>query len=245
MAVIHFLGTNGWYDTDTGNTVSVLIDAKDRYVILDAGFGFYKIGRYVKEPKPVDLFLSHLHLDHIIGLHTLPLFKFSQGIDFYMPPDSEKDIRTFVGKPFTRPIGEMPTEIRLHDLSRDIPPYAEFKELKHAVKCYGFRLKLDGKTIAFCTDTEDCDGLRALAKDADILITECAFRSSDQTKGSFHLNPEAAATAAKESGAKMLALMHFDPGRYPFLKDRKAGEASARKIFKNTFAAKDGETIAL
>jgi ribonuclease BN (tRNA processing enzyme) len=245
MVKIHFLGTNGWYDTGTGNTLSVLVEAKDRYIILDAGFGLYKIGRHIKDDRPIQLFLSHLHLDHIIGLHTLPLFKFPQGIDFYIPPDSEKDIRTFVGKPFTRPIDDMPTEIRLHDISRGLPQGVEFMELRHAVSCYGFGFTLEGKRIAFCTDTEDCDGLRALAGNADLLITECAFKPGEETKGSFHLNPEAAAKAAKESNAKKLALIHFDPGRYPSLKERRRAQGSARKIFRNTFAVNDDEEMKL
>ena len=31
------MGTNGWYDTDTGNTLSILVRAKDFNVVLDAG----------------------------------------------------------------------------------------------------------------------------------------------------------------------------------------------------------------
>ena len=80
---IFFLGTNGWYDTETGNTLSILIETKHEYIILDAGGGFHKIGRYIKGSKPIYLFLSHMHLDHIIGLHTLVRFNFFQGIDLY------------------------------------------------------------------------------------------------------------------------------------------------------------------
>ena len=82
---ITFLGTNGWYDTAIGNTPSVFIETKSDYIILDAGFGFYKAKELIKSEKPVSLFISHFHLDHIIGLHTLPLFKLFQGIDIYLP----------------------------------------------------------------------------------------------------------------------------------------------------------------
>ena len=37
---IIFLGTNGWYDTKTGNTLSVFMKTKKEYIILDAGSGF-------------------------------------------------------------------------------------------------------------------------------------------------------------------------------------------------------------
>ena len=76
-----FLGTNGWYDTATGNTVCVLIDAPEAYVVLDAGTGLYKLDQYIKDrKKPIYLFLSHFHFDHIIGLHAMAKFRFKQGM---------------------------------------------------------------------------------------------------------------------------------------------------------------------
>ena len=68
---IIFLGTNGWYDTSLGNTICTLIKTQDFHIILDAGNGLYKIDRHIIDEKPVFLFLSHFHLDHIIGLHIL------------------------------------------------------------------------------------------------------------------------------------------------------------------------------
>jgi hypothetical protein len=50
---IIFLGTNGWYDSETGNSICTLIDTQDHYIILDAGNGIYKADRYIKKDKPV------------------------------------------------------------------------------------------------------------------------------------------------------------------------------------------------
>ena len=41
-----FLGTNGWYDSDTGNTICILIESDDYYIVLDAGNGIDKLYRY-------------------------------------------------------------------------------------------------------------------------------------------------------------------------------------------------------
>jgi len=49
-----------------------------------------------------------------------------------------------------------------------------------------------------------------------------------------HLNPRNAARVARDSGAKKLALIHFDASLYLTLKDRKKVEKQAQKIFKNT-----------
>jgi len=36
---IHFLGTNGWFDSETGGTPCTLIDSEEAYIVLDAGSG--------------------------------------------------------------------------------------------------------------------------------------------------------------------------------------------------------------
>jgi len=73
---IIFLGTNGWYDTKTGNTTCTLIETEDYFIILDAGNGLYKIDQYITSTskRPIYLFLSHFHLDHIVGLHIMSKF---------------------------------------------------------------------------------------------------------------------------------------------------------------------------
>ena len=82
---IHFLGTNGWYDTHTGNTTCLLVETGKEHVILDAGNGLHKIDRYIKDEKPIYLFLCHLHFDHASGLHALGKFDVRQGIRIFGP----------------------------------------------------------------------------------------------------------------------------------------------------------------
>ncbi|MDD5438681.1 MAG: ribonuclease Z [Candidatus Omnitrophica bacterium] len=246
---IHFLGTNGWYDTRTGNTLSVLIETAAAYIILDAGNGFYKIDRYIKAGKPVYLFLSHFHLDHIAGLHVMVKFKFPQGMDIYGPAGTRKYLNSIVRKPFTVPFSRLTMRTTLNDLVRHpapaMPVDVEFKRLDHASICYGYRFRLEGKVVTFCTDTGVCRNLVSLARDADILITECALRSGMENKKWPHLNPESAAQVAKDAGAERLALVHFDAYLYTTFAERKKALHNARKIFKNTEAPLDGQTIVL
>ena len=82
---ITFLGTNGWYNSPTGNTICILIESADYYIVLDAGDGFYKLSEYIIKDKPAFLFLSHFHLDHISGLHTLVKFSFKKELKFFGP----------------------------------------------------------------------------------------------------------------------------------------------------------------
>ena len=86
-----FLGTNGWYATKEGNTICTLIETAERYIVLDAGDGIHRLDEFAKdENKPADIFLSHFHLDHIIGLHIQPKFHFKNKIRIFGQPGTKK-----------------------------------------------------------------------------------------------------------------------------------------------------------
>lgn len=244
---VTFLGTNGWYDTATGNTPSVFIETRDEYIILDAGFGFYKAKGLITPDKPAYLFISHFHLDHIIGLHTLPIFKLPQGLDVYLPRGGEKALRGLLKRPFSTPPLLLPTKIRFREVAkaRKLNFGFEYAPMRHSVPCNGFRFTSGGKSAAYCTDTGDCNNLKRLARSADLLITECAMSPGDKSPNLFHITPETAARAAKKAAAKKLALCHFDPGKYPSMAHRKAAEDAAKEIFPETVAASDGTSIIL
>jgi len=87
---IVFLGTNGWYTTPTGNTPCILIDSKDQYVVFDAGNGIYKLDKYITEDKPISLFITHFHLDHVSGLHTLSNLLLSKDWMFTLEREEQK-----------------------------------------------------------------------------------------------------------------------------------------------------------
>lgn len=248
---IIFLGTNGWYSSPTGDTPCILIDAKDRYIILDAGNGMYKLDNYIKEDKPVSLFISHLHIDHTSGLHTLAKFNFRQGLDVYVGHGRSKDFVTLVNPPFTigykkKPenIKNLNMEIRLHELSEGktagIPYVGETIKLHHAYGDHGYRLEFEGKQIAYTGDCGFTPQLKKFAKNADILICECSNKKTEQHDTWGHLDPVQAGTLARDCTVKQLILTHFGAHIYTTLEERKWAEKEAQKIFPATTAAIDG-----
>lgn len=248
------MGTNGWYSTPTGDTPCILIDSKDHYVIFDAGNGIYKLDKYIIEDKPISMFISHFHLDHTSGLHTLAKFNFKQGIDVYVGGGRSKDFHTLVNPPFTvgienkrENIINLKTQVRLHELSEEnqsIPFKASAIKLHHAYGGHGYRIELEGKTIAYTGDTGLTDATRKLAKNADLLISECSNKEKPVEKWG-HLNPFLAASLAREENVKQLILTHFAADLFTSLDDRKWAEDETRKIFPNTTAAMDGMEIEL
>ncbi|MCG2717858.1 MAG: MBL fold metallo-hydrolase [Nanoarchaeota archaeon] len=243
---VTFLGTNGWYDTETGNTTCTLMETEDYFIVLDAGNGFYKIDQYITSKKPIYLFLSHFHLDHIVGLHILNKFNFSQGICIYGQVGAKDILNTIINKPYTVPFNKLPFKVEVYELSEgshNIPFLVKCKALIHSSKCFGFRFEFQNKIISYCPDTKICENAVELAKSADLLITECSLRPGEHNEKWPHLNPEEAAKIANEAKAKKLVLTHFDANIYRSLEEREHAWAHAKKIFDNVIIATNGGQI--
>jgi ribonuclease BN (tRNA processing enzyme) len=241
---VRFLGTNGWFDSATGNTICTLLEASDRYVVLDAGNGIHKLGRFVRDNRPVYLFLSHFHLDHIEGLHTIVKFNLPQGLTIFGMDGTERTLRAIIKRPYTVPLGEGPYPVEVRELPRDraeAPFLEDFAFLEHSDPCMGFRFRLDGMAVAYCTDTGMCDNLIRLGRDADLLITECSELSGRHSDMWPHLNPEEAVAAAEKAGARRLALTHFNAHLYDTLEKRK----TIAERYKNITVAFDDTTLEL
>lgn len=245
---IYFLGTNGWYSSPTGDTPCILIDSKDHYVIFDAGNGIYKIDKYITVNKPILLFISHFHIDHVSGLHTLNKFNFKQGIDVYFAKGRKKDFNTLVNRPYTigivhneKNVLNLKTKVRLHELEEgdnNVGFPVQMMRMFHAYEDHGFRVVLEGKSIVYSGDTKVVPNSYLLAEKADLLIHECSNIVSPEVNWG-HADPTEAAQLARGAKIKNLALTHFAAHLYDTLEKRKEAEKKAQKIFQNTIAATD------
>lgn len=94
-----------------------------------------------------------------------------------------------------------------------------------------------GLRIVYSGDTRPSPKVRALAKNADVLIHDCTLDSTHkQVASDFgHSTAIEAATVAKKARVRMLFLVHLSP-RY---EDGSILEREARKIFKESFVPKD------
>ena len=119
------------------------------------------------------------------------------------------------------------------------------RALKHVDSTMGYRLFLDKKIISYCSDTAICENDYLLAKDADVLIHECAFRHTHKIADNIwgHSSAEEAAGLAKKAKAKKLILTHFGANSYKTLDLRKQAEQTAKNIFSNSAIALDGLEI--
>jgi ribonuclease BN (tRNA processing enzyme) len=246
---VHFLGTNGWYTTDTGYTSCHLIDAPSCYIILDAGDALFRIEELIVEDKPIYLFLSHFHLDHISGLHILNKFRFRQGLNICLYESGQSILENIIKQPYTVSFLNLPYQVSINQIrigrNDGLPFGLKAAELVHSTRCLGFRFEFSSKSITYCTDTGFCPELVALARNTELLITECALKPGQTSPNWPHLNPADAAQAAIEAEARQLVLVHFDAENYGTLDDRILAQADAAKTYQNVKSAFDNDIISV
>ncbi len=97
--------------------------------------------------------------------------------------------------------------------------------------------RVKGKSIAFILDTACCTNCKTLAKDVDLLVSECVYAADLEEKAEQykHLTAKQIAQIASEVNVKKLILTHFSQ-RY---KEVSQVLQDARDIFDNTDAAFD------
>lgn len=101
-----------------------------------------------------------------------------------------------------------------------------------------------GIKLTYCTDSRPTDSIVANAMDSDLFICEGMYGEPDmegKAKEHKHMTFYEAAKMAKEANVKEMWLTHYSPSlSYP-----KNYEEDARKIFANTYTAKDGRSVEL
>ncbi|MDY5885432.1 MAG: ribonuclease Z [Treponema sp.] len=96
-----------------------------------------------------------------------------------------------------------------------------------------------GRKFSFVTDTLYMDSIAQEVKDSDLLICEGMFENAllDQAKEKKHMTAVQAATIARDSNSKKMALIHYSP-RYTD-KELVVLEEEAKAIYPGTILSKD------
>jgi ribonuclease BN (tRNA processing enzyme) len=75
--------------------------------------------------------------------------------------------------------------------------------------CVGYRIEYRGKAVVYSGDTQYCDNLVRLCREADVAILDCSFPANKP--GPAHLHAGQCGLVAKEAGIGRLVLSHFYP----------------------------------
>jgi phosphoribosyl 1,2-cyclic phosphodiesterase len=220
-----------------GHTSCVAVELDGGRLILDAGSGIRNLGRSIfRQPEPVHILLSHLHLDHVLGLlFFAPFFDPSAQVTVWGPNGSFRGLRRSLSRYLSQPLS--PVEIR------ELPAHVAFEEVPaepfrllgaeitaglvtHRGPTVGYRVRDNGHTLCYLPDHEpalgdDLDsaprewvsGL-SLAAGADLLIHDAQYTREEYraTLGWGHSTIPDALRFARRADAARTLLFHHDPG---------------------------------
>ena len=221
-----------------GNTSCVQVEYNDTCIILDGGSGIQRLGTsFNSKYKEVHILLTHLHLDHIMGIgFFLPLYDPEVDVHFYGPATMVepffKKLRRYFSPPlFPVRLSELSRHPVIHDLSINEFTIGDI-QVKSSYICHpsatlGYRISTKASSFAYMPDHEVALGSANfpnepewtsgydLAKNADLLFHDSQYSAEEYKSriGWGHSSMSDAVAFAKLSKVKKLILFHHDPLR--------------------------------
>jgi ribonuclease BN (tRNA processing enzyme) len=236
---ILLLGTGGYHPSEQRHTACVMLPESG--VIFDAGTSFFRVPERL-ETDEVQIFLTHAHLDHIVGLtyFLVPLLrKTVKRARLYGTPATLDAVQTHLFAEAVFPVLPSFEFVPLEPgLPIDVPGgvLSHQRLSSHPGGSTAYRIDLPAsadqpaRSLAYVTDTV-VDGTYAeFIRGVGLLLHECYFPDgmaewADKT-GHSHTTP--VARLARDSGVGRLVLLHVDP----YAKgDDPLGIDTARRIF--------------
>ncbi len=87
--------------------------------------------------------------------------------------------------------------------------------------CVGYRIEHRGKTLAYSGDSQYCENLVRLCREADVAVLDCSFPANRPGPG--HMHAGDCGRVARDAGLDRLILSHFYPIAERFDVRRQAG----------------------
>ena len=298
---IYFLGTGAGVPAKTRNVSSIalqLLEERRSVWLFDCGEATQHqiLHTSIKPRKIENIFITHLHGDHIFGLPGLLGSRSFQGgvspLTIYGPPGIKEFIETSLRLSSTH----LKYDLHIKELKEDGIIFNDdtfqvvAKRLEHGILSFGYRIiekdlpgtllveklkqlqippgpiykqlkegkmvtldngktlkgedflgpKKKGRIITIIGDTRFCQASMELAANADLLIHESTFAKDEEDLAYeyYHSTTSQAAQVAKKANARKLLLTHIS-SRYQGESDEQKLLTEARKIFKETYLAKD------
>jgi phosphoribosyl 1,2-cyclic phosphodiesterase len=218
-----------------GNTSCVEVTLSDgSTLILDAGTGIRNLGLAMGDAHdPLNILLTHLHLDHIQGLMFFaPAFRRQCEITVWGPSAGEGSLCERIARYISAPLA--PVDVRELPLTFQEAGPGEWRIgnatihaqlVTHRGPTLGYRIEDAGSSLCYIPDHEPgvgtplCElsaewipGLE-LARDASLLIHDCQYTDAEYRShvGWGHCSLTDALIFARRAQARQVLMFHHDP----------------------------------
>ena len=212
-----------------GNTSCVSVNCGSFLVVFDAGSGLAKLGKRLKNSgiKRVDLFLSHLHIDHVIGLFGFHAFhdpemeiclygEAREGVSF------RRQMETLIGPPhWPLSLEDLPARLRFCEIEPEqsipLPGEVFVRTLRgnHPNGSIYFRLEDMKRSMVYALDCELEEAflprIIPFARGTDLLVCDASFTAEDleRCRGWGHSSWQQCLALRRACGAKLALLTHY------------------------------------
>lgn len=237
-----------------GSTSCYLVEAGDERVILDAGSGLVRAPSSC--PHDPVILLSHLHIDHLLGLGMYErLSQWGKATRMLVPARNTREAREVIERLYAPPLWPLPLSECGGDLQIDaLPQHLRIGEAEvetargnHPGGSALIKVCYAGKTLVYATDfehgAEASARLADFCRGADMLIYDGQYGEEeyDARRGYGHSTPREGVTVMERAGVKRLLIVHHDPHSTDSMllaHERAMGRADVH-------FAREGETIEL
>ncbi len=235
-----------------GETSCYIIKRGAHAMVIDCGTGLYRAREILSDCKKIDVLLTHVHYDHILGLLDWSVFPMDSELTIYgnfKNWEGENTIKNFLRAPFW-PVDisfgnlvsiEMQKEYGLAD---DIS--ARFFPASHPNEACFIALNIGQKRICVLADCETPDAMpEEYLYKSDIVIFDAMYEQNEYSKhiGWGHSSWEQGAKMAKAEDIGMLLITHHNP-QFGDQKLREM-ESRAKEYFSVTHFVRTGDRFSL
>jgi ribonuclease Z len=243
------LGTSGYHPNERRHTACLMLPAEG--IVLDAGTGFFRV-RPQLATRTLDILLTHVHLDHVVGLTFLLSTAWQKSLERITVHGAAEKLAAIREHLLSEQLFPAPLPCQWQPLSDGPLTLGNVRvthfPLSHPGGSLGYRLDWSDskpqRALAYVTDTtaaKDADYVQHI-RGVDLLVHECNFRDGQEEwaakTGHSSMTPVAQVAAA--AGAGRLILTHFDSLDES---EDPIDLAAARRIFRATDLGHDGMEI--
>ncbi len=239
------LGSGGYHPSERRHTPCILIPEPG--VMLDAGTGLFRAAPHLRGSH-LDIFLTHAHLDHVIGLTYLWSTLHVKRLERIRVHALAEVLRAVDEHLFAAAIFPARPPLEMCPLPEvvELPNSGTLRHfaLEHPGGSIGFRLDWPGRSLAYVTDTTasaDATYWKHI-RGVDLLLHECYLPDSqvEFARKTGHSVVTPVAELARRAEVGRLILLHVNPLD---TSDDPVGLDAARAIFPATTLAEDGMEI--